>query len=193
MKRAEPEALSEVQRILTDETNSCSPALFPVNPVVATNPGLYSWWADETARHLIGEVLRCDIPPLIYAGQSGATKWPSGKRSSATLDSRIRGNHINGNAFSSTFRLTVSAILMEPLKLRVAKPYRLHPRDREQVSNWIREHLKVAIASYADRDSLRDLEEQLLESLDPPLNLQGMQLTPTRSRLSDLRKRISNG
>ena len=160
------------------------------DPVVATNPGLYAWWADETARHLISEVLRSDIPPLIYTGQAGATKWPSRKRSSATLASRIQGNHINGNASSSTFRLTVSAILMSPLQLRVAEPGRLDPEDRRRVSDWIRKHLKVAIAAHVDRDSLKDLEEQILKVLDPSLNLQGMRSTPIRSRLSDLRKRI---
>ena len=82
---------------------------------------------------------------------------------------------------------------MEPLKLRVARPSRLDLESRTQVSDWIRKHLKVAIAIYADRDSLKDLEEQLLEVLDPPLNLQGMRSTPIRSRLSDLRRRISNG
>ena len=188
MKRAEPGALSGVQRILTDAANSCPPDL--VDPVVATNPGLYAWWADETARHLISEVLRSDIPPLIYTGQAGATKWPSGKRSSATLASRIQGNHINGNASSSTFRLTVSAILMSPLQLRVAEPGRLDPEDRRRVSDWIRKHLKVAIAAHVDRDSLKALEEQILKVLDPSLNLQGMRSTPIRSRLSDLRKRI---
>ena len=120
MKRAEPGALIEVRRILTDEASSCRPALFPSDPTVASNPGLYSWRVDGAARRLISEVLHSDIPPLIYAGQAGATQWPSVRKSSATLASRIRANHINGNASSSTFRLTISAILLEPLDLKGA-------------------------------------------------------------------------
>ncbi len=193
MKRADPGALIEVRRILADEASSCPPALFPSDPTVASNPGLYSWWADGEARRQIGAVLHFEVPPLIYAGQAGATQWPSARKSSATLASRIRANHINGNASSSTFRLTISAILMDPLELSVAKPGRLNPGDRKRVSTWIREHLKVSIAPYADRDSLEELEKQLLEALDPPLNLQGMPSTPIRTRLSQLRKRITNG
>ena len=79
---------------------------------------------------------------------------------------------------------------MSPLQLRVAEPGRLDPEDRRRVSDWIRKHLKVAIAAHVDRDSLKDLEEQILKVLDPSLNLQGMRSTPIRSRLSDLRKRI---
>ena len=82
---------------------------------------------------------------------------------------------------------------MEPLELRLGKPGRLDPEDRKRVCAWIKEHLKVAIAAYADRDSLEDLEKQVLKVLDPPLNLQGMPSTPVRSRLSSLRKRITNG
>lgn len=193
LKSADAKAIVEVRRILTDAAQSHPPALFSVDPTFASSPGLYSWWADEVARKLISEVLLSNIPPLIYAGQAGATQWPSARKSSATLASRIRANHINGNATSSTFRLTLSAILMEPMQLRLGKPGRLAAGDRKKVSGWMKEHLRVAIAPYDDRDSLEDLEKDVLVALDPPLNLQGMPQTPARRRLSHLRKRITNG
>jgi hypothetical protein len=140
---------------------------------------------------MIGEELGTPIPPLVYAGQAGATKWPSRTRSTATLASRIRGNHINGNASSSTFRLTLSALLLHPLDLTVLKPGRLAPEDRKVVSIWIKDHLRVVIVPYDDRDSLRQVEDRVLESLDPPLNLEGRPTTSSRRLLTDLRRRIT--
>lgn len=93
---------------LGDGRRAEPPASFPLDPNTASYPGLYSWWADDAARSTIAAQLGLAVPSLIYAGQAGATRWPSGTKSSATLKSRIRGNHIRGNASSSTFRLTRS-------------------------------------------------------------------------------------
>ena len=131
------------------------------------------------------------MPPLIYIGQAGATQWPSGKRPKSTLNSRIRTNHIHGNASASTFRLTISAILREPLNLRLAKPRQLLRADNGRVTAWIEEHLRVTIAPYDDRDSLARVEEAVLARIDPPLNLEGMPYTPLRDRLGELRRQMS--
>jgi hypothetical protein len=141
---------------------------------------------------VIGLQLGTGIDPLIYAGQAGATRQPSGTRSKATLRSRIKQNHINGNAYSSTFRLTLSAVLLDPLRLLVMKPSRLTPESRAQVSGWIKRHLRVAVVPYDDRDTLAEVEDAVLDALDPPLNLDGRTPTPGRLRLRALRGRITN-
>ncbi len=179
--------------VLTDTRRTESPSGFPSDRELASHPGLYSWWGDEEARSVIGTQLGTTIPPLIYAGQAGATRWPSGTTSSATLASRIRGNHINGNASSSTFRLTISALLLDPLRLAVLKPGRLTPEDNRFVSDWIKKHLKVAIVAYRDRDSLGRIEAGVLDILDPPLNLEGRPTTSPRRRLTSFRRRITSG
>lgn len=89
---------------LSDEQRADPLASFPADPTIASHAGHYSWWADDAARSIIGARLGVPIPRLIYAGQADATRWPSGTTSKATLGSRIRGNHIGGNASSSTFR-----------------------------------------------------------------------------------------
>lgn len=73
-------------------------------------PGLYSWWVDRAGAGDLSQGLgeRVDAG-RIYAGQTGATKWPSGKAGKATLRSRIGGNHLNGRIRGSTFRLTLAA------------------------------------------------------------------------------------
>lgn len=182
------EALVEA---LTDDRRAVRPQAFPLERERSSHPGLYSWWADSEARSVIGYQLGLDVPALVYAGQAGATRWPSGKKSTATLASRIRSNHINGNASSSTFRLTLSAVLLEPLKLQVTKPGRLAPESNRAVSSWIKDHLRVAIVAYDDRDTLGRIEDAILDALDPPLNIEGRPSTPARVLLAQLRKRIT--
>jgi hypothetical protein len=89
-------------------------------------PGLYSWWVDHAgARDLSAGLGHTVAPGRIYAGQTGATKWPSGKTGAMTLTKRIGGNHIRGQIRGSTFRLTLAAILRRPLDLTVTAPKRL--------------------------------------------------------------------
>ena len=184
----------EVRRLvaaLSDSTRAQAPSKFPINRQAAASPGLYSWWADARARKQLGQVLNLSMPRLIYVGQTGATQRRRKIRSRSTLERRIRA-HLDGDASNSTFRLTLSAILREPLNLRVAEPGLLDSDSNRRVSVWIRDHLRVAIAPYDDRDSLEPVEEAVLTALDPPLNLEGMAFTPHRQRLKELRRRITH-
>lgn len=183
--------VEELTIALSDEQRADPLASFPADPTIASHAGHYSWWADDAARSIIGARLGVPIPRLIYAGQADATRWPSGTTSKATLGSRIRGNHIGGNASSSTFRLTLSGLLLEPLDLVVANPGCLQREDNGRVSDWIEEHLRVAIVAYDDRDSLEEIEKAVLALLDPALNLDGRPKTASRTLLSNLRKRIT--
>ena len=46
-------------------------------------PGMYSWWVAPAGAHHLSEGMGYTIAGgRIYAGQTGATKWPSGKRGS---------------------------------------------------------------------------------------------------------------
>jgi len=157
---------------LSDSSHAEGPSTFPLDAHAAANAGLYSWWGDEEARRVLAAGLDVDgLPPLRYAGQAGATKWPSGKRSNATLRSRIGQQHIRGNARSSTFRLTLSTILFVQLGLTPAPDGRLTPESNRVVSDWIAEHLRVAIAPFADRGRLGVVEATVVGRLDPLLNL----------------------
>lgn len=185
----------DVRRIvalLSDPDRPERPQEFPADSVAASKPGLYSWWADAEAQDLFLRTAGgIAAGPLLYAGQAGATLWPSGKKSTATLKSRIRSNHIRGNLSSSTFRHTISALLCEPLKLRLAEPSKLMPADNRRVSRWIADHLRVAIVALEDRDSLGCIERAVLDTLDPPFNLNGRPPTDLRRRLAELRRAIA--
>jgi NTP pyrophosphatase (non-canonical NTP hydrolase) len=178
---------------LADPTDADSPAEFPSDPAAVNGPGMYSWWASDPARDLLSGWLADQIPGLIYAGQAGATKWPSGTRSSATLQTRIVRNHIKGSARSSTFRKTLSAILLEPLDLSVGDGGKLTPESRARVAEWMHQHLKVKIAPFGDADHLGRIESEVLARLDPPLNIEGLPSTEVRRRITQLRRELPRG
>lgn len=156
-------------------------------------PGLYSWWADEDGVGTLSLPFGVLLPPLIYAGQAGATSSRSGIERVATLRSRIRTNHVNGNINSSTFRRTLTAALFDTLGLELDGPSRPNAASNRAVSAWMRAHLSVVLAPCSERTTLSHLEDEVLAALDPPLNLMGMRPTPVRVQLRDLRRRFHVG
>ena len=89
-------------------------------------PGLYAWWTDDEGAAALSHGLGVPVAPgRVYAGQAGATRWPSGRPVTATLGSRIANNHLRGRVRSSTFRRTLAAALLESLGLKLAGPARL--------------------------------------------------------------------
>jgi hypothetical protein len=90
--------------------------------------------------------------------------------------------HLGGNHEFSTFRRTLGAILAEA---NCAKHI-----DEESVTRWMHRHLRIIATPFDDRDALGRLERDVLNELDPPLNLQGMSPTPVRRRLKQLRRAI---
>jgi hypothetical protein len=132
-------------------------------------PGLYAWWVDLSGAAMLSVSLGAEVAAgRIYAGQAGATAWPSGTRRVATLRSRIGGNHIRGSVRGSTFRLTLAAVLRGPLELKVAGPRKLDSGSEQRLTTWILTHLEVAVHPFPDADRLGDLARSVLSSLDPP-------------------------
>jgi hypothetical protein len=154
--------------------------------------GLYSWWVDDHgAQELATGLGHQLLPGRVYAGQTGATKWPSGRRGKATLARRIGGNHLRGRIRGSTFRFTLAAMLVIPLELKRAGPRLLTAESERALTQWMINHLSVAVYRFSNRDALSDLEIRLLAALDPPLNLEGMPSTATRVRLAVLRTHLA--
>lgn len=177
--------VEELAATLSDKSIAQTPEKFPKDLQNTSQSGLYVWWADGEATGLLSQPFGELMSEMIYAGETGATRWPSGRRSNATLYSRIRNCHISGNVKSSTFRETLSAILLSPLGLRLVRPRVLAADANQRVSEWIRKHLQVSVQPYPDRGTLKVVEECLNLNLvlDPPLNLKGMQSTTVRERL----------
>jgi hypothetical protein len=154
--------------------------------------GVYAWWVSAAGGSQLASGLEDEVRPgRIYAGQTGATAWPSGKVRSTTLAGRIGGNHLRGRIRGSTFRLTLAACLRVPLDLEPVGPKLLAPESERRLSEWIREHLPVVVHPFDNRDAPADLEDEVLARLDPPLNLEGMPSTPLRVRLASLRAELA--
>ena len=176
---------------LSDQTKAEPAAGFPRDPQAVAGPGLYAWWADDEGRSTLGEPFGLTLPPLIYAGQTGATSRRAGVQRVSTLRSRIGSNHLSGNAGSSTFRKTLSSVLMAPLELHLSGKDRLDEISNRSVSMWMRRHLAIVTVQVEERSTLAEIEEAVLARLDPPLNLMGMALTPIRALLRELRRELN--
>ena len=179
-EHAEPAA--SLARALSDPSHAVSPQdLFARGPDGLQVPGLYSWWVDAAGAADLSRGLGMQVAAgLIYAGQAGATRWPSGKRSDSTLWSRITGMHLAGAAEFSTFRRTLAAILSPVLAMS--------GEDDPQLSAWMSAYLLVIAVPVPDPDQLGRIETAVLNRLDPPLNLQGRPPSPVRERLTGLRR-----
>jgi len=88
--------------------------------------------------------------------------------------------HLAGAAEFSTFRKTLAAILGPVLDIT--------GEDESQLSAWMCAHLRVITAPVTDPGQLGAVEAAVLDSLDPPLNLQGRSPGQLRARLKELRR-----
>jgi hypothetical protein len=152
--------------------------------------GLYTWWADASGAQDLTDGLGARVATgLIYAGQTGGTTV-GGVMRIATLRSRIGGNHLRGRIRGSTFRFTLCAALMRPLRLVADGPKRLTADSEAKLSAWMAAHLSVSTVVINDRGSVIKFEHELLRHLDPPLNLDGVPFTPLRSQVARLRREV---
>jgi hypothetical protein len=157
-------------------------------------PGLYSWWADDHGAADLSQGLGVRIAPgLIYAGQAGATSWPSGKQYAQTLHGRIGKNHLGGAIRRSTLRRTLASCLVRVLGLEpvaAIKPA-LTSASEVRLTQWMKAHLRVVLYHVENRGTLGDLEHRVLLALNPPLNLDGMDRTAVRQLLGRARLQLN--
>ncbi|WP_214406994.1 GIY-YIG nuclease family protein [Pseudonocardia lacus] len=167
---------------LLDEAAAVPPAVFLAGDRRALAvPGLYSWWVDDGGAADLTRGLGLPFPAgLVYAGLAGATRWPSGRRSTNTLWSRIAGMHLGGRHEFSTFRRSLGSVL--------TSAHGWGRIDELLLTSWMTRHLAVCAIPHLDADTLGHLERRVLDAIDPPLNLQGMAPTPVRSQLRLLRR-----
>lgn len=163
---------------------------FPWGRTDLKSPGLYAWWVDSRGGSDLG-LSTTNQRTLVYAGQAGATRWPSGARSGATLLSRISGQHLRGRISSSTLRQTLAALLRDPLSLRLEAPGVLTSDSEQRLTTWIRDRLAASVWPTHHPDHLHDIEHRVIRRLDPPLNLAGASSNDVRARLAAGRRALN--
>jgi hypothetical protein len=182
---------AEVKRVIAALTAAAprSASDFPWGRTDLHQPGLYAWWVDRPGAGELG------VPPsgertLVYTGQAGATRWPSGTRSGATLFGRISGQHLGGRISSSTLRQTFAALLLDRIDLRLAGAAALTDDSERRLSEWMRARLAATVWPTPLADHLREIEHRVILSLDAPLNLAGAATSELRARVTDGRRTL---
>lgn len=132
--------------------------------------GFYAWWVVTGALDAVPPRPHPTEPnwSLLYIGIG-----PARASSKQTLRSRVIGNHLGGNIGSSTFRLTLAALLRDQLALHPVKRATkvvLSCGDNAALSRWQRAHLRITWLEHA---APWTIEHAVINALEPPLNLDG--------------------
>lgn len=174
--------VDELVGSLLQADEAMSPAEFlATGASLFRSPGLYSWWADADGAADLTVGLRHPIEPgLIYAGLAGATR-SGGRKSKNTLWGRIKTMHLGGRHEFSTFRLSLGSVLAESRGEEEI--------DEPALTAWMHEHLRLIAVPVDDADTLGDVETEVLQQLDPALNLDKVARNALRIQLSALRKK----
>jgi hypothetical protein len=174
--------------LLGDPAHAESCATFPLDPVLAAQPGIYAWHGDAEADRFFGAILGEPLHPL-FVDAAGATSFRTGRANSATLDSAIGRTHLHGSTQSSSFRRSLAAVLFKELGLRCDRPKQLADDSNARLTAWMREHLGVVTVPFGNRRGLAYTAEAMRDLLDPPFNLTGYAATPARRVIRARRKR----
>jgi hypothetical protein len=144
------------------------------SPVPARD-GVYGWWFRELPPQVDAQDCRQrDGLTLLYAGIS-PNRPPQNGRPASRQNLRQRINyHYTGNAEGSTLRKTLGCLLADELGIRlrrVGSGNRMTFVEGEHaLSDWMGKNARV---SWVVRDFPWQLEDELIATLDLPLNLQG--------------------
>lgn len=145
-------------------------------------PGVYAWWFREIPPNVPtdGCVIR-DGRTLLYVGIVPKEPPKAGDRppSSATLRSRIR-QHMQGNAYGSTLRLTLGCLLAESLGIeltRVGNGKRLTfgKGGESLLSAWMGEN---AFVCWKEREQPWLMESEIIRSVCLSVNFDQNQQHP---------------
>jgi len=156
---------------------SCEEVLARPSPVPAQD-GVYGWWFRKLPPLVVADACRLHQGlRLLYVGISPKRPPQNGRApSKQSLRDRIT-YHYTGNAEGSTLRKTLGCLLADELGIqlrRVGSGNRMSFAEGEQaLSAWMAEN---AYVSWVAREWPWELEDELIATLDLPLNLQGNQL-----------------
>jgi hypothetical protein len=187
-------AASEALRSLDTEPSRIPASAWPGQLAGLDHPGLYAWWVDAKGAEALSAGLGMTVvADRIYVGQAGAASSVAHHPSASTLRSRIGRNHLAGKVRSSTLRRTLASVLLAPLALDLLGPRLLSAPSEAQLTEWMREHLSLAVHGVDSGEHLAELEKRVVDALQPPLNVEHMPACPLRERLRQLRAVVLRG
>ena len=155
-------------------------------PQLPREPGFYAWWVRPGALPAVPETAHpAEDWCLLYVGIA-----PGRQNSSATLRSRVGGQHIGGNTGSSTFRLSLASLLFEDMgwqPQRKKKKVTLSSEDNAALRNWQQEHAGLCWVT-TDEPWAGSTEGDVIAEMRPPLNLAENSAHPCHSNMSAARR-----
>lgn len=144
------------------------------------SPGLYGWVIDPAGARMLNRCLQLPVKPgLVFVGQVGGSTWHTLVDPVRNLRDHIDRVQLHGRTRASTFRMTLATVLREHLGMSSLE-------DR-QLTEWMLEHLSVAVWPTTDVDSLHKVLQLVVAELDPPLNVDHLPATAYRDRLQQMR------
>ena len=149
---------------------------FPIASDRGSFTGVYAWHGDASADASVRKVLGPVSPGPLYLGRAGST-----------LNKRILRDDLR-NTRASTFRRSLAAILWDELELRCAGPNAIEAASDARLTEWMVEHLGVAVVPIFDRYNAVQIEADVLRQLDPPLNTVKVMNSLARRHLRHLRR-----
>ena len=142
---------------------------------VPGSAGVYGWWFRKLPAAIdTSGCAKRDGLTLLYTGIS-PSKPPTNGKAPSTQDIRKRiKTHYTGNAAGSTLRLTLGCLVADEIGIELRRVgsgerYTFHTGET-LLSKWMAENARV---SWIAREEPWELEDQLIASLDVPLNLDG--------------------
>ena len=147
-------------------------------------PGFYAWWVENGTMSGVPHYPHPAQPTLglLYVGIS-----PTRESSGGRIRSRVINQHIRGNTSSSTFRFVLASLLIQELALKpraTAKKIVLDVNDNQRLRDWQLDHLRI---TWCIRDRPREVEDQVIALLEPPLNSSANRAHPFHERVATAR------
>ena len=152
--------------------------------------GVYFWYFNQIPPEVTSNECKIrDGKTLLYVGISPSPPPRNGKPpSKQNLNTRIR-YHLNGNAEGSTLRLSLGVLLSNILDIqlrRVGSGKRMTFHEGEKkLNDWLDRN---AFIGWKEHENPWEVEEECIQNLSLPLNLEGNAHHPFQSILKALRK-----
>lgn len=181
--------LTRILRALLEPSKiwSRSEILTRPSPVPASG-GIYAWYFRKMPAGVpISNSPECHGVRLLYVGIS-----PAREGSLNNLRKRIR-SHFNGNASSSTLRLTLGCLLSGELRLTLRPTGRTNHLTFGEgeliLSNWLE---KNAFVVWVPCSQPWVIERQIIHNISPLLNLAHNSTSSFHSQLSAIRRQSTS-
>jgi hypothetical protein len=150
-------------------------------------PGLYAWWVKAGALPVVPPMPHPSAPGwnLLYIGIA-----PRNDLSPTTIRSRVLTQHLGGSTGSSTFRLSLAALLIDTLAfhpVRRKNDFVLPRAENVKLSEWQREHLRL---TWVAQPAPWTIEPLVIAALNPPLNLDHNSAHPFHRTMTAARARF---